>query len=255
MNKIKEITICLHCGCSREVVNAQMEALKSLEDHYIIHWNNRIDRHPGSYNSYSELVNDAIITSPTEWMIFINDRTKPIAQEVEHILQLLENGFAVATKYSVGFIGYSKQLIRTIGWWDERYYGGGYEDDDFVLRLRLANLAYYESEESTYDKSWISPLRPVGGGGCRESQPEFRKKWAVMKNEIRRVIPELNYEKYAGKLGKDQLDIQQSWNNWSYSQLGIMFHDRMINNSGGESRTKWFLKDDYKTEFRKVTSV
>ena len=42
-----------------------------------------------------------------------------------HMLELLENGYAAVTKYSVGFMAFSKELIRKIGWWDERYYGGG----------------------------------------------------------------------------------------------------------------------------------
>ena len=83
MEKIKEFTICLHCGCSRDVTNAQMEALKPLEDKYKVHWNNRIDRHPEIYESYSELINDSVATSPSEWVILINDRTNPKVEEVE----------------------------------------------------------------------------------------------------------------------------------------------------------------------------
>jgi hypothetical protein len=255
MTGIKEITICLHCGCNQSVINEQIYALEGLVDCYKVYWNLRIDRHPTSYDSYSELVNDSIITSPTEYMLMLNDRVHPTFNEAKHILQLLENGFTAATKYSVGFIGYSKQLIRKIGWWDERYYGGGYDDDDFVLKLRLANLAYYESEESTYDKTWKSPLRSSGGNELRRAEPAFKAKWKISKDEIRRVVPEPNYTKYDGKLGKERMDIEQSWKDWSYSQIGIRFKEQMISNYGGESRTKWFLRDDYKTEFRKVTSI
>lgn len=252
---IKEITICLHCGCCHDIVYEQMKALKPLEKKYKVFWNNRINRHPDSYDSYSEMINEAIVTSPTEYVVLINDRTKPKDYEVIHMISLLENGFAASTKYSLGFIAFSKQLIRKIGWFDERFYGGGYEDDDFVLRLRLANLAYYESEESNYDKSWLSPLRPEGGEGCKKSGPFFQLKWKTTSNEIKRVLKEEDYIKYRGKLGADRPDIELSWKDWSHSELGIRFKERMINNDGGCSRTHHFLRDDYKTEYRKVTSI
>jgi hypothetical protein len=34
-----------------------------------------------------------------------------------------------------------------------------------------------------------------------------------------------------------------------------MYKEKALLNSGGFSKTAWFLKDDYKTEIRKVTSV
>jgi hypothetical protein len=253
--KIKEITICLHCGCNMKVVNDQMDALEGLNDYYKVYWNNRIDRHPGSYDSFSELINHSIVTSPTEYMLFLNDRVKPTFFDAKHILQLLENGFAMATKYSVGFMGFSKQLIRKIGWWDEGYFGGGFEDDDFVLRLRLANLAYYESEEAEYDQSWKSPLFPKGAEACKYSGVWFRHKWKVTSSEVKRMVCEEPYFKYDGKIGDHVPAIEANWKDWSHSQLGIMFKERIKSSKGGPSRTRLFMKDDYKTEYRKVTSI
>jgi hypothetical protein len=250
---MKEITICLHCGSSWDVVNRQKEALKPLEEKYKIHWNLRIERNPGSYDSYSELVNDAIASSPTEIMVFLNDRVMPKVQDVEHMLWLLDNGYAAASKWSVAYIAYSKELIREIGWWDERYIGGGFEDDDFVLKLRLHNLAYYESEEGEYDQSWKSPLRPDGGDKCAKSEPWFRQKWRYSTEEVRRVLPDENYEKYAGSLGERNPEIKDGWKDWNHSKIGIMFAERMITHRGGESRTHHFrLPNGY--EFRSVTS-
>ncbi len=250
MSKIKEITICLHCGCSRDLVNWQMQLLSPLSENYNIYWNNRIDRHPGTYDSYSELINDCIVTSPTEYIIFINDRTTPSVEEVLHILELLESGYAAATKYSVGFMGFSKELIRKIGWWDERYYGGGYEDDDFVLRLRLHNLAYYESLEGTYDMSWKSPLQPEDGKACIKSEPHFKSKWKSTEDTIERVIMEEEYEKYKGKLGDSREDISSNWKDWSNSKIGVFFEERRRTGIAGPSRTYHFRNGD--VEFKKV---
>jgi hypothetical protein len=250
---MKEITICLHCGSSWDVVNRQKEALKPLEEKYKIHWNLRIERNPGSYDSYSELVNDAIASSPTEIMVFLNDRVMPKVQDVEHMLWLLDNGYAAASKWSVAYIAYTKELIREIGWWDERYIGGGFEDDDFVLKLKLHNLAYYESEEGEYDQSWKSPLRPDGGDKCAKSEPWFRQKWRYSTEEVRRVLPDENYEKYAGSLGERNPEIKDGWKDWNHSKIGVMFAERMVTHRGGESRTHHFrLPNGY--EFRSVTT-
>jgi hypothetical protein len=252
VNKIKEFTICLHNGTSKEVVGKQMNLLDSLSDKYKIHWNNRIDRHPGPYNSYSELLNDAIVTSKTEWLIMMNDRVIPTVEDVESILYNLENGFACSTRYSVGFMGFSKELIRNIGFFDERFYGGGYEDDDFVLRLRLNDLAYYESEEAEYDQSWKSTLFPSDGALCSKSEPWFYTKWNINPNTIIKMVEEESYKKYDGLLGSSVEEIKNSWKGWKDSKIGIMFKERAITHRGGPSRTHHFRKDD--VEFRKIIS-
>ena len=235
--KIEEFTICLHCGCDQDIVSKQMEALKPLEEEYKVYWNNRIDRHPDAYTTYSELINDSMNSSPTEFVVLINDRTHPKPHEVKKIIDCLENGFAAATQYSVGFMGFSKELLRTIGFWDERFYGGGWEDDDFVLRLKLADLAYYESSEAEYDYQWKTPLQPQDGlTGCKAG-PFFREKWPIGVATITRVLAEEDYsEKY--DLGESREDIRNSWNDWSNSVIGLEFGVRP---NQGPSRTHHFL--------------
>jgi hypothetical protein len=198
------------------------------------------------------MINDCIASSPTEVIISINDKCRPKVCEVEDILTLLQSGYACATKYSEGFMGFTKQLFRKIGLFDERFLGGGYEDDDFVLRLKLADLAYFESEEAEYDQSYKSTIVPPNSEACKQSKPHFFAKWKVYKAKICRVLSE---EKYNYNLGQSVPEIEQSWKPFSFSKIGIMFKERIINNKGGESRTKWWLRDDYITEFRKVISI
>jgi hypothetical protein len=235
--KIEEFTISLHCGCSRKIVNNQMKALEPLEEEYNITWNNRIDRQL-HYDSYSELVNHAVETSPTEFVILINDRTHPKPHEVKRILYALENGYAMATQYSVGFVGFSKELFRKIGCYDPLYYGGGWEDDDFVLRLKLADLAYYESCESNYDYDWKTPLQPQDSTKGEKSGAFFKEKWKISPGEIKKVLPE---PKYDYNLGDPRPDISDSWMPWSESVLGVDFKKNP--EKQGPSRTHHFLID------------
>lgn len=219
MFKIKEFTICLHCGCSQEVVDNQINALKPLEEEYKVHWNNRIDRFPHMYPTYSELINHSVATSPTEWVILINDRCSPTVEEVKKILNLLENGYACALLYNVGFMGFSKELIRNIGWWDQRYIQG-WEDRDWVWRIKLANLALYESQESAYDYSWRSPLNHPPGQ-CREEH--LKSKYTFGPVFVTKNLAEETYENWNAVIGDHDHDIKSSWKSWEDSTLNVCY--------------------------------
>ncbi len=223
MNNITEFTICLHCGCSREVVDAQMNSLQPLESEYEVYWNNRIDRHPEIYTSYSELINHSVATSPTEWVILINDRTNPKVDEVKKMLQLLETDFSCVLLYNVGFMGFSKELIRKIGWWDQRFVNGGWEDRDWVWRIIAADLAIYESQEAEYDNTWKSPLNIPG---ATQSTPHWVSKYkpSPNKREMYKLIGEETYEHWDELLGSSIPEIRNSWKTFKHSILNIDYN-------------------------------
>jgi hypothetical protein len=231
---INEFTICLHCGCDQKVVGSQIEALKPLESEYKIKWNNRIDRHPEVYESYSELINHSVATSSTEFIILINDRSHPTVEEVKKMLRLLEEGFACVLLYNVGFMGFSKELIRKIGWWDQRFIHGGWEDVDWVFRICEANLALYESQESKYDQSWKSPLN-FPWGSYRDQH--FKNKYKQEPNVIRKLLAEENYPKWQKEIGEGRPDISSGWKSWSDSILGVDY-DKPESGLSGSSRIK-----------------
>jgi len=228
---ITEFTINLFCGCSQDVVNKQMDLLKPLEEKYKIHWNNRIDRFPYAYPSYSQLVNDSIATSPTEFMLFLNDRTVPTVEEAKKIIKHLEEGFACSFIYNVGFMGFSKELVRTIGWWDERFLNGGWEDRDWVYRLKLADLALYESLEGTYETHWKSPLQIADA--CAKSSPHWLTKYDQGPRRdvwhegdglvIYKKIREENYPDWDVTLGPKRDNIHNAWKKWNESILNLFY--------------------------------
>lgn len=224
--KIDSFTICLHCGCSQQVVDFQMNLLSPLYKKYSIYWNNRIDRHPQIYQSYSELINDSIISSSTEWIVLINDRTIPTPNEVDKMILLLESGFACVFLYNVGFMGFSKELIRQIGWWDQRFTNGGWEDRDWVIRLKKYNLALYESQESTYDYSWKSPLNIPGAILSTEF---WNKKYKFEHNIIHQLLKD---EQYDYDIGDFRPEISSTWMPWDKSLLNIKYDGYNSGQSG-----------------------
>jgi hypothetical protein len=251
--KIDELTICLHTGL-KNIMDKQIELLKPLESMGLqIYWNNRYDRHPDAYTSYSEMVNEAVATSKSEHLILINDRVIPKPKEILQMINHLENGFAASTFWSVAYMTTSKELFRVVGWWDQRFYGGGYEDDDYVIRLRANDVAYYESASGEYDKSFKTPIRVKDGDACSKSYSHFAQKWRITSNEIIRTIPEEKYEKWDKLIGERRYDISNEWMKWNSSIVGIDFPPFGTSTElKGESRTKWFYNYTNKNEIRKV---
>jgi hypothetical protein len=194
-----------------------MEELNALKGDYNITWNNRIDRYPKAYKSYSDLINDSVVTSKDEFIVLVNDRTTPYAHQAKKMLNHLEEGFACSLMYNVGYMAFSKELFRVIGGWDTRFLNGGWEDRDWVFRIAEANLKLYESQEGSYDYSWKSPLQE--NDRCAKSEPHFRKKWSVTDSLVARNISEQDKDFF--DLGDRRLDISSSWGKWNDSTLGI----------------------------------
>lgn len=141
-------------------------------------------------HSFSALVNTCVARCPTETVIMMSHRVRPTAQHIQKLLQLLDQGHAFVGLYRFGFFGFKKQLFRVVGGLDERYTGGGYEDDDFYLRLREANLSFYLTHEVPY-MSGPSTWSESGRELCRQ---HFVSKWGdrvVAQNLAQRCMPEL----------------------------------------------------------------
>lgn len=234
MSKINQFTICLHCGCDRNLVNNQMNMLSALETKYKIHWNNRIDRYPKMYPTYSQLINHSVVTSPTEYVVLINDRCSPRPHQVEKMLLLLNGGFSCVLMYNVGFMGFSKELIRKIGWWDERFIQG-WEDRDWVWRIRMHDLALYESQEAEYDYSWRSPLNHPPGR-CIEDHLHAKYDFSDP-NVVYKNLKEQTYQHWDLFIGDSNPEISSKWKKWNESILNICY-DKPNSGQSGSS----FLK-------------
>jgi hypothetical protein len=158
--------------------------------------------------SFSKLVNSCIASSTSEIVIIMSDKVLPTSEHIQKTLNLLNEGFAFVSLYRFAFFGFKKELFRTIGLLDERYIGGGFEDDDFYLRMREANLSMYVTEEIQYERlrsSW----------NIVDANQHFVKKWGDIKknNYAKRLIPE---EQYTYNLG---LPVPTTFKTWDQSMI------------------------------------
>ena len=138
------------------------------------------------YPSFSKLVNVCTEEADTEIVIIMSDKVLPTAADVQKTVSLINQGYGLVGLYRFGFFGFKKQLMRQIGMMDERFVGGGYEDDDFYIRLQEANIAMYITEEVAYSKSKSS-------WNYDRSRIHFLQKWIDTDN------PKYNPEAKASK--------------------------------------------------------
>ncbi|KJS01570.1 MAG: glycosyltransferase [Peptococcaceae bacterium BRH_c4a] len=149
-----------------------------------------------NYPSFSKLVNDCITSSEYEEIIICNDKARPTHKSVEKILAMLKDGWGLVALYRFGFFGFKKDLIRKIGFFDERFIGGGYEDNDFIRRLKEADISYYESEEIDYiylPTSWYYEKNNT-------ARNHFFRKWKEEGNVTTRLLAEEDYKYDIGPL-------------------------------------------------------
>ena len=127
------------------------------------------------YPSFSKLVNECTAKADNEIVIMMSDKMLPTAANVQKAVSLINQGYGLVGLYRFGFFGFKKQLMRQIGMMDERFVGGGYEDDDFYIRLKEANIAMYITEEVEYSKSRSS-------WNYDRSRIHFLQKWIDTEN-------------------------------------------------------------------------
>lgn len=171
----KKIAICLFSS-NEKTTKKQIQLLSPLELNYEIEWWFRHQRNPGEYSGFSQMVNDAIDDTDSEFMVFFNPKTKPSVTLVNEIINHLCSGFALSAPVSFGGFGVTKELFRTIGMFDERFVGGEFEDNDFLLRLNLADLAFYHHFDTDVYDGEIPSIRPLKRGS---SKSMFDLKWDI----------------------------------------------------------------------------
>jgi len=138
--------------------------------------------------SFARLVNSCVASCPTETVIIMSDKVSPNASHIHQALSLINSGYGFVSFYRFAFFGFKKELFRKIGCMDERFVGGGFEDDDFYIRMREANLSMYVTEEIDYE-------RKKSSWNLVDIDNHFTKKWGDIKtnNHILRNLPEETY--------------------------------------------------------------
>ena len=103
--------------------------------------------------SFSTLLNNCIRDCPTDIMIFCSHKVRPTQGDIKRIVDLINSGYGYVGLYRFACFGIHKKVIDKVGYLDEGFAGGGYEDDDFRIRLDRANIGFYEDHSVLYVSS------------------------------------------------------------------------------------------------------
>jgi GT2 family glycosyltransferase len=143
-----------------------------------------------NYPSFSKLINECVAESSTEIIIICNDKARPMKQDIQKTLSLIDEGYGFVGLYSFGFFGFKKELMRRMGPLDERFIGGNYEDCDYLRRLNEADIACYITYEIPYLEGSSSWHR-------EDAYKHYLNKWqdATPENLVcNRLLPEEHYD-------------------------------------------------------------
>ena len=115
-----EINNFAFCFLSQHVEDIQRQELEltKLSDKFLIERWYRKDRNESNYTSFSQMINDAIDDTDSEFMIFCNPKTNFTHEDIEFMIDKLSNGYCFVSLVSFGFFGFPKELIRQVGMLD-----------------------------------------------------------------------------------------------------------------------------------------
>jgi len=133
----------------------------------------------GILNQYNQFIaiNDDAVISDTIWHTKVENLLK-----TSHMV-----GFCKPNTFSA--LAYDIDTIKQVGWWDESYIGGGYEDDDFLLRLmdRTGCKSYGELKEKGFLKignfAIHAPTNEGSGWVHGPNGHHFKGKWVEVDKE------------------------------------------------------------------------
>ena len=138
------------------------------------------------YPSFAQLVNACAAAAPTEKVVIMSDKVLPKASDVARAVDLLDQGYGFVGLYRFAFFALTKQLFSHIGPLDERFRGGGYEDDDYYIRLKEANIAAWIDQSVDY-------VAGPSGWDYTQGKEHFVQKWLVADRTLTRKLAEEHY--------------------------------------------------------------
>ena len=228
MGQIKipsEFAFCFLSSSLEQCVHQIIEVSK-LEKLYTIEKWFRFDKNTDNYSSFSQLINDAINETESEFMIFCNPKTHFNFSDINDIIHKLCNGNCFVSLVNFGLFGMTKELIRRIGMFDENFLFGEYEDNDFALRLNYYNKSvWWDYDYSKYSntKSQYNNLRGISSSyfDTKYRYDNYTNTFYIGKNY-------LNYKKIDKKHSKFKPEIFESWDDKEKSVSKCSFGDLVL---------------------------
>jgi hypothetical protein len=170
------------------------------------------------FESFSKAINTCITNCPTEIIIIFSHKVYPFPDEIDKILSYIDQGYAFVAPFRFAFFALKKDLIRKIGFLDERFIPGGGEDEDFFIRLKEANYGMIVSHESMYGREKSAWRFSHIDGPAKHLDNKWKK----------RRERNLSEEKYNYDLGPSTNQKYLPWDQSKISQEAINIYDPIL---------------------------
>ena len=208
----KKVALCF-MSLDEKISSKQYERLILEELNFDIETYFRHEINPLQYQSFSQMVNESINETESEFMIFINPKTLVTSEDINFIIEKLCSGNCFASLFGFAFFGATKELFRNVGMLDEIFLGSEYEDDDFLIRLRIFDKKVYWGQNwDKYNFHW-SYCPPNRGS----SLTNFWKKWRWKDNSYTTSEMTNKIKKISNRHSPRNYEIYNSWSNFSES--------------------------------------
>jgi hypothetical protein len=213
-----KVAICFMTG-EKNVADWQLARIDKSRLNFEIEEYFRYERNANLCQTFSQMINETIDDTESEFMIFINPKTIICTEDIEFIIDKLCSGYCFTSLFGFAFFGMTKELVRNIGMLDESFLAGEYEDNDYLIRMKLFDkMVYWGQDWSKYNyfKSKCDPNRG-------SSLTMFWRKWRWKENKLISKDESKNTKRISKRHSKSREDIKNSWKGFeeSHGEGGI----------------------------------
>lgn len=208
----KKVAVCFMSG-DKSIAENQSTLLDKTKLGFEIEEYFRYERNSFLCQTFSQMINETIDDTESEFMIFINPKTIICTEDIEFIVDKLCSGYCFASLFGFAFFGMTKELVRKIGMLDESFLAGEYEDNDYLIRMRLfGKMIYWGQDWSKYGyyKSKCDPNRG-------SSLTMFWRKWRWKENKLISSNASKKTKSISRRHSKEREDISSSWKGFEES--------------------------------------
>jgi hypothetical protein len=214
----KKVAVCFMSG-DKDIAENQSNIIDKSKLGFELEEYFRHERNSFLCQTFSQMINETIDDTESEFMIFINPKTIICTDDIEFIVNKLCSGYCFASLFGFAFFGMTKELVRKIGMLDESFLAGEYEDNDYLIRMKLfGKMVYWGQDWSKYEyfKSKCDPNRG-------SSLTMFWRKWRWKENRLISSNASKKTKSISRRHSKEREDISSSWRGFeeSHGEGGI----------------------------------
>ena len=167
------------------------------KDSDYVNKDNRVKFIHNEFESRQPLVkiwNQCIKECPTENVIIASWRQRPTREHFKIIEEKINDNFGLVTFDGLHFFSFHKSLTKIVGFFDEGFTKGQYEDTDWFNRMRMNNISMYVGDVPEQRMINGNYVHSTWREGYEENKNYYESKWGedILENKLIQKKEEYN---------------------------------------------------------------